>query len=208
MSFFFGTFQPSNGAMLYEHHVHPGGCSSIILPPEASFSQLTDATHEPDACKVYSFDDRSPLANGGGNIYACSSESSGEGWTTYNEFDACYGVVVWSPSNFVFRVDGLTSLALYPLATCVVSEDIYGIALEYACEGGSVVRGVMDSSKCSWNEANELECNCIPKYSNSGCPSLLGEYPKSDTNTASNSAQTKPGWLIVIVMVMAKWRGW
>jgi hypothetical protein len=176
MSFLFGKVQPSTGAMVYLHAVQPGGCATVGNPPEASFNQLTDATHGPDLQKVYFFDDKSPLGSGSGTAIAYSSESSGWGWYIIGEHDACFGVVFWSPSTFVFEVDGSESTVRYP-DTCFVSEESFGSASEYACQGGSVVRGVVDSSLCNWNESNELECSCIPKYADPGCQSLLGEFP-------------------------------
>jgi hypothetical protein len=179
MSFLFGKVQPSTGAMVYLHAVQPGGCTGWAGAPEASFDQLTDATHGPDLEKVYFFDDKSPLGSGSGTAIAYSSESSGWGWYISGEYDACFGVVFWSPSTFVFEVDGYESTVRYP-DTCFVSEDSFGSASEYACEGGSVVRGVVDSSLCSWNESNELECSCIPKYADLGCQSLLGAFPGTE----------------------------
>jgi hypothetical protein len=66
-----------NGAMMYAHYAHPGGCSGLVNAPEASFWQLTDATFEPDTCKTYNFDDRSPLTDGPGLASACGSNSNG-----------------------------------------------------------------------------------------------------------------------------------
>jgi hypothetical protein len=209
MSFVWGKFTPSNGAMMYAHHVHPGGCSSLINAPEASVSQLTDATHGPDTCKTYNFDDRSPLTDGPGIVNACGSDSTGVGYIMYDGYDACWGHVMWSPSTFVFSVTGLTAEAYYPSETCFTSKEVFGSPTEYACEGGSVVYGIMDTSQCSWNNFTELECSCIPKYANTGCPSLLGEFPNSSGNTSFNLLlPTNNGAWLVLVMIMAMWPWW
>jgi hypothetical protein len=211
MSFVWGEFHPSNGAMIYSHFVHPGGCSSLVGSVEASFGRLTDATHGPDTCKNYNFDDRSPLTSGPGIASACGSDSTGSGYISYDDYDACWGLVLWSPSTFVFSLIGLTAEVYYPTDTCFVSTEVFGLPTEYACEGGSVVYGVMDASQCTWNwnETAELECSCIPKYANKGCPSLLGEPPNSSGITAFNQLlRTNHGAWLVFVMTMAMWQWW
>jgi hypothetical protein len=109
--------------------------------------------------------------------------------------------------DICLSVTGSTAEVYYPPKTCFVSKkEVLGSPTEYACERGLVVFGTMDGSQCIWNNNTELECSCIPKYANKGCPSLLGEFPNSSGNTAINLLlQTNHGAWLVLVMTMTMW---
>ena len=97
--------------------------------------------------------------------------------------DPCYGFA-WSPSTFIFKVNSGT-LPYVPI-TYKLQEPEYEWMDpdEYVCAGVSVIRGIKKGGKCSWSDATLLCDDCIPNYAPSGCKSILGEHPNSETAPA------------------------